>query len=146
MKMGEHILLPSIAQYYHFWEYCPARENPGFPTWVFPGGPYFANLARKPCENSDHRANEPHPPSTCESFHLLNKIHPPANLLGTMLEPTRQSLCCPQPKHGPTLSHKMSKGRKNCQSPLHRLRTEPVTLCKHIQISTFQGLYGYNNI
>ena len=23
-----------------------------------------------------------------------------------MLEPTRQSLCCPQPKHGPTLSHK----------------------------------------
>ena len=46
-----------------------------------------------------------------------------------MLEPTRQPLCCPQPKHGLTLSHKMSKGRKNCQSSLHRLRIEPVTLC-----------------
>ena len=45
-----------------------------------------------------------------------------------MLEPTRQSLYCSQPKHGPTLSHKMSKERKICQSSLHRLRIEPVTL------------------
>ena len=44
MKMGENILLPSIAQYCHFWEYCPAQENLGFPTWVFPDGQYFANL------------------------------------------------------------------------------------------------------
>ena len=48
MKMGENILLPSIAQYCHFWEYCPARENLGFPTWVFPGGQYFANLGVDP--------------------------------------------------------------------------------------------------
>ena len=36
------------------------------------------------------------------------------NLLGTMPEPTRQSLsgCCSQPEHGPTLSHQMSQGRK----------------------------------
>ena len=32
--------MPSIP---HFWEYCPARENPGFPTREFPGGQYFAN-------------------------------------------------------------------------------------------------------
>ena len=35
-----------------------------------------------------------------------------------------------------TLSHKMSKRRKNCQSSLHRLRIELETLCMHIQIST----------
>ena len=29
-----------------------------------------------------------------------------------MPEPTRQSLCCSQPEHGPTLSHQMSEGRK----------------------------------
>ena len=34
MKTEENTLLPSIAQYCHFWEYCPAWENPGFPTWV----------------------------------------------------------------------------------------------------------------
>ena len=44
MKTEENILLPSIAQYCHFLEYCPARENPDFTTWVFPGGQYFANL------------------------------------------------------------------------------------------------------
>ena len=49
--MGENILLPSIAQYCHFWEYCPAWENPGFPTWVFPGGQYFANLGENGCRN-----------------------------------------------------------------------------------------------
>ena len=40
-------LLPSIAQYCNFLEYCPAWENPGFPTWVFPGSQYFANLDMK---------------------------------------------------------------------------------------------------
>ena len=34
------------------------------------------------------------------------------NLLGTMPEPTRQSLCCSQPEHGPTLSHQISQRRK----------------------------------
>ena len=29
-----------------------------------------------------------------------------------MPEPTRRSLCCSQPEHGPTLSHQMSQGRK----------------------------------
>ena len=29
-----------------------------------------------------------------------------------MPEPTRQSLCCSQPEHGPTLSHQMSQGKK----------------------------------
>ena len=28
-------VMPSIT---NFWEYCPARENPGFPTREFPGG------------------------------------------------------------------------------------------------------------
>ena len=34
------------------------------------------------------------------------------NLLGTMPEPTRQTLYCSQHENGPTLSHKMSQGRK----------------------------------
>ena len=29
-----------------------------------------------------------------------------------MPEPTRQSICCSQPEHGPILSHQMSQGRK----------------------------------
>ena len=41
MKTGGKYL---ITQYCFFWEYCPARENPGFPTSVFPGGQYLPTL------------------------------------------------------------------------------------------------------
>ena len=34
-----------------------------------------------------------------------------------MPEPTRQSLCCSQPQHGPTLRHQMSQGRKKHMAP-----------------------------
>ena len=37
---------------------------------------FEAKTSHIPCENSDHWAKEPHAPSTCENFHLLNKIHP----------------------------------------------------------------------
>ena len=33
-----------------------------------------------------------------------------------MLEPTRQSLCCPQPKHGPTLCHKNVKREEKSEN------------------------------
>ena len=59
---------------------------------------------RRPCEHSDHWANEVHGrPVT---------IPPCLIRFGTMPEPTRQPLCCSQPEHGPTLSHQMLHGRK----------------------------------
>ena len=32
--------------------------------------------SRITCENSDHRAKEPHAPSTCDNFHLLKRFIP----------------------------------------------------------------------
>ena len=37
---------------------------------------FESRTSRIPCENSDHWAKELHAPSTCDNFHLLNKIHP----------------------------------------------------------------------
>ena len=68
-------------------------------------------VSRLPCEHS----------TTELPSHTIDRLHFPSalldsspNLLGTMPEPTRQSLsgCCSQPEHGPTLSQQMSQGRK----------------------------------
>ena len=66
--------------------------------------------SRIPCEHSDHWATEPHgrPVTT---FSCLIDSSP--NPLGTMPEPTRQSLCCSQPEHGPTLATKCHRGGKS---------------------------------
>ena len=42
-----------------------------------------------------------------------SKLDLSPNLLGTMTEPTRQSLCRSQPEHGLTLSYQMSQARRN---------------------------------
>ena len=64
--------------------------------------------SRIPCEHSDHWAAEPHGRPVTISRCLIR-----FDLLGTMPEPTRRSLCCSQPKHGPTLATKCQRGGKS---------------------------------
>ena len=79
------------------------------PTGDSNRGPLAYRARTLTTELKNHTHRRPVTISIC-----LIRFIPNKNLLGSMLEPTRQSLCCPQPKHGHTLSHKMSKGRKKC--------------------------------
>ena len=71
------------------------------------------------CLQPKHRPTLSHQMSQARKKNMASTLQfPPAklylspNLLGTMPEPTRLSLCCLQPKHRPTLSHQMSEARK----------------------------------
>ena len=48
----------------------------GNSTRIWPDRWFEPRTSCMPCENSDHWAKEPHAPSTCDNFYLLNKIHP----------------------------------------------------------------------
>ena len=80
------------------------------------------------CEHSDHWANEPHGWPVTISPCLIRFVPESAR---TMPEPTRQSLCCSQPEHAPTLSHQMSQGRKKHMAiPGLKPRTSRIP-CEH---------------
>ena len=89
--------------------------------------------SRIPCENSDHWAKEPHSPSTCDNFHLLNKIH--SRIYSEPCWNRRESpFAFRSPNMDPYGAINV-KGEEKCQKSLHWLRIEPLTLCMH-QIST----------
>ena len=74
-----------------------------------------------PCANSDHWAKEPphRGPVTISICLIIFIPESTRNHAGS-----DESLCYPQPKHGTTLSHKMSKGGKSededrIRAPLH---------------------------
>ena len=62
------------------------------------------------------------------------------NLLETVPVSTRQSLCCSQPEHGPTLNHQMSLGRKKHTA---RPGLEPRTFripCEHFNQLSYRAI------
>ena len=61
------------------------------------------------CEHSVNWATEPHGRPVTISPCLKDSS---PNLLRTMPEPTKKSLCCSQPEHGPTLATKCHRGGK----------------------------------
>ena len=69
--------------------------------------------------------------STSDNFPLLNKIRPRILSEPCRPEPMRQSLCCSQPEHGPTLSHQILLGRKKHMArPGLKPRTSRIP-CQH---------------
>ena len=89
----------------HWATICYGRKN----HMAWPG--LEPKTSRTPCKHSDHWATKPRgrPVTISRPPPCIRYV---SNLLGTMLEPLRQSLCCLQHEHGPTLSHK--QGWSNC--------------------------------
>ena len=75
---------------------------------------FESRISRIPCEHSVNWATEPHGWPVTISPCLIDSS---PNLLITIPEPTKTSLCCSQPEHGPTLATKRHREEKHMARP-----------------------------